>query len=406
MIVWDVERRERRRDARGPRRARSPGWRSAGSTLYTQRPATARSSSGTSPAPAASAARSRSAPDNPESPRYALSPDGRDLAIGQRRRDRRADRRPHPAEALALPGGPRRAGPRHGVRAPAASCSSSAATTASSRWSTRGAAGSSSACPASAARSTRPASAPTDGSWPRAASTGSCSTRCRRDDPVGRPYIGSTADHGRVAQPRRPHAGRHATPRTAASRSATCPRSGSARRCPTPRRCGTTRASRPTGASSWARAGRAGRSCGPPRRGSPSAAGSPGTPAAWNGSRSAPTADTLATGGPDGNDPPVGPAHAAAARRSAARPAEPHRSSRSSRPTARTCSRSTATAGAPTAGTCARPRGRGTPARSPGGTLTRAEWQDALGASVRARRAEARRSGIRQAPLSADTTAP
>ena len=72
------------------------------------------------------------------------------------------------------------------------------------------------------------------------------------------------------------------------------PRSGAARRCRGPRRCGTSRASRPTGASSWAGAGRAGRGCGPRGPGATTAesrpaAGSPGTPDAWSGSRSAPT---------------------------------------------------------------------------------------------------------------------
>ena len=43
--------------------------------------------------------------------------------------------------------------------------------------------GSSSACPASATPSTRPPSAPTAGSWRRSATTGSCSTRCRRAGP-------------------------------------------------------------------------------------------------------------------------------------------------------------------------------------------------------------------------------
>ena len=64
------------------------------------------------------------------------------------------------------------------------------------------------------------------------------------------------------------------------------------------------------------------------------------------------------------HDPPVRPAHPAAARRAAARPAEPPGRARCSRPTAPTCSPSP-TPGAPTAGTCARPHGRGTPAPSP-----------------------------------------
>ena len=52
-------------------------------TLYTP-PWTARSSSGISPAPAASAARSTSGPTTRRRPRYALSPDGRVLAAGHR----------------------------------------------------------------------------------------------------------------------------------------------------------------------------------------------------------------------------------------------------------------------------------------------------------------------------------
>ena len=83
MLVWDVERASAGRDARGPRRARSPGWRS---------PATARRCT-----PAASTARSsiwdlarrppprppvRGRRPTPTSPRFSLRHDGRDLAIG------------------------------------------------------------------------------------------------------------------------------------------------------------------------------------------------------------------------------------------------------------------------------------------------------------------------------------
>ena len=67
-------------------------------------------------------------------------------------------------------------------------------------------------------------------------------------------------------------------------------------------------------------------------------------------------------GGSDGDGAPVGPADAAPGRRAAAGPAGPHAPSRSSRPTAGRCWRSP-TPGAPTSGTCARPRGCATRAR-------------------------------------------
>ena len=80
---------------------------------------------------------------------------------------------------------------------------------------------------------------------------------------------------------------------------------------------------------------------------------------------------------PGRRHPALGPAHPTAARRPAARRCPTTTPSRSSRPTAPTCSPSP-TPGAPTAGTCARPRGRATPATSPAARSRRAEWQDAL----------------------------
>ncbi len=362
MIVWDVDGASARRDARGPRRA-GHGLGDHRFDPVLERPGRQgpRLGSRRRPSPRARVLGRAGQPGGP-----ALRPEPRRPRPRDRtaRRDRGADRRPNAAGALALCAWSPRARSAAWGMSRAAGCSSSAATTASSRSSTRGAARSPSACPATAARSTRPASAPTDGSWPRPAPSGSCSMRCRRDDPSGRPFAGSSADHGRVAQPRRPHAGHHATtvlgcrdPRRAHAPAA-------ARPVRSPRPCGTTRASRPTGASSWAEAGRAGRSCGRPRRGSPSVAGSPATPAAWNGSRSAPTA---APSPPAARTAPSGSGTCAGSNRSPPRcPAcRTGRSSRSSRPTVRTCSRSTAKAGGRTAGTCARPLGRSTRVRSP-----------------------------------------
>ena len=135
-------------------------------------------------------------------------------------------------------------------------------------------------------------------------------------------------------------------PPAGASRSSTCPRSGAARRCRSPRRVWEfaalhARRALPhgrelegLGAAVVDRDVEARRPpVRRPRR------------AAWSGSRSAPTAARSPRAAPDGTRPPLGPAHPAAARRPAARPAEPGRSSRSSRPTARTCSRSTAKGG-------------------------------------------------------------
>ena len=144
-----------------------------------------------------------------------------------------------------------------------------------------------------------------------AASAGRCVRRSRINDV-------SLSPDGRTLALTRPPDGRRRDPRRAG-------RSGAARRCPGPRPCATSRASRPTGASSWAPAGRAGRSCGRretwkpvgrrfdrARRAGRVGVDQPRRPHARHRRRRR-------------HRPPLGPAHAAAARRPAARPAEPDR---------------------------------------------------------------------------------
>ena len=224
--------------------------------------------------------------------------------------------------------------------------------------------GSSSACPASATPSTRPPSAPTAGSWRRAATTGSCSTRCRRDGP-------------------------------SAVRTSARPRSGTCRSAPTAARWRSTRPEdrgrrdpRRAHAAAPDEAGRLRDDMGPRAlhagralhhgcelEGLGAAVVHRDLQAGRTQVRRARRARRLGVDEPGRrhardrqlgrNGPPVGSADAAADRGSAARPAEPHGRFRSSRPTARTCSRSTASAS--TGGTCARPHGPGTPVRWPAG---------------------------------------
>ena len=320
MFVWDVERTSVGETLEGHAGKITGLTISRTARRCTPAPTTARSSSGTSAAPPALAARSTGASDVQ---RAALRPEpGRPRPRDRRhRRDDHDHRRAHAADPLERPAWSPRAGARNGIRA--------------RRQAARGRGrrrlpgpgrpeptGSSSACPASATPSTRPPSAPTAGSWRRAVTTGSCSFALPSGRPVGRPYIRSTpirdvslSPDGRTLAVARPEDG--------ASRSATCPRCSSGRGWPTPRRCGTTRASRRTGASSWVRAGRAG-----------AAVVDRDLQAGRTPVRRARRARGLGVDEPgrrharDGqlgrNGPPVGSAHAAADRRSAARPAEPH----------------------------------------------------------------------------------
>ena len=370
MIVWDVAAGERRRDARGPRRERSRDWRSPRRRDAVHQRARRQDHH--------LGSRRRPPPRPPVHGRRATTPSSRATRSAPTAAISRSDRstgpstwsthaRSRPASSFpVVPAGP---GPGHGLRA---------ARRAARRRRRRRlprprrpAQRQDGEAPAghAAIRSTRPASAPTDGSWRRRATHRVRLYALPSGRPVGRPL--APPRHARigdvVAQPRRAHAGGHATAGTAASRSSTCPRSGAARRCPTPRRVwdfvrftpdGRFLAGReleglgaavvdrdmePVGRRFAGHAGARRVGVDQPRRRHArhrrrrTARSACGTCA--RSSRSAPRCPACPTG----------------------------RSSRSSRPTAPTCSPSTATAGAPTAGTCARPRGPATPARWPGG---------------------------------------
>ena len=355
---------ERGRDARGPRRADHRARdQPDSSTLYTSAPGRQGPHLGSRRRPPPRPHVLRSV-ERRRTPRYALSPDGRDLAIGQLdgtvalidARTLRARSR--------VPRGARGPGPRHGVRARRRGCSSSAATTASSPSSTRAAAGSSNACPASATRVYTP-SFSADG---RLMATVSGFDRVLlyalpSGRPLGRPLDGSAAiigdvslsPDGRTLAVTRPPAGRRDPRRAALRRRTTLAGSETvwdlARFTPDGRflmgaswkgwaQLWSTETWKPVGRRFTGHAGRVD----------------------W--ASISPDGRTLATGGPDGTvrlwdlrtQQPLG----------APLPGLPNRpSSRSSRPTAPTCSPSTATAGARTGGTSARPRGPGTPVRWP-----------------------------------------
>ena len=156
--------------------------------------------------------------------------------------------------------------------------------------------------------------------------TRSGSTRCRRGDRSAvrcrRADIRTS-----VAQPRRAHAGRHATPDGGSRDPRRRPRSGAARRCRAPRTCGISSRFTPDGRflvggswKGWAQLWST-KTWKPVGRRFTGHAGRVEWPSV------SPDGEHARHGRPGRHDPPVGPAHAAAARRPAARPAEPASSS-------------------------------------------------------------------------------
>ena len=296
------------------------------------------------------------------------------------RRDRQPDRRPDAAHALEVPRRPDGAGRAAWRTCRAAGCSSSAATTASSPWSTRAAARSSSALRGHRGTLVRAPSFSADGRL-MATATSATPCCCGRCGPVDRSAVPgayftsswiaggvSLSPDGRTLAVAAELGVEIVDVATLRLRTIAAARSESV---------WLAHASRRTGASSSAAATRAGRGCGPPRRGGRR----PGRLAGHTGEvlwqSTSPDGRTLATGSTDGTIRLFDLAHPAAARRAAARPCRTAPSRPSSRPTARTCSRLT------DAGRAyrwdVRPSSWARHACAVAGrTLTRSEWNDAL----------------------------